>query len=414
MGKGIFMDVPEVFTIADNLGNYSDTQALMIDKYHLTAMKMVSSMEGASKDSLETATNHIKAETCDANGRMAGFKLVYKITGNNRLLIDKEGAESAKTEKHGIDIPGMSINTKDEQYSEVDSKKTICIQVSPKDVLKISVDFGLSIDEVVQILKGFHPQNVSNDMVLAIMDAFTNPGSISQSTIDEHRKNNVEAIGVVYSSGEYIENQIYWGAIKYGDYNMSYNGCGIIAMINAFHSLGIDLTDEEAAELIAEFEYYGCVNNGAWGTSAMAIAEYYRENTEYEVMCTTSVDSDDLKRIDENSDTFIVEVYNDGNSIYGGMHFVNIEKRVDENGDVKYIVHNADCYTDDNNNGHKDKNEALIEFDSLEEAIKHVGSKDNSEYVMVIGLNDPNKDELKINEEDSINTDAPEKEEKEC
>lgn len=33
---------------------------------------------------------------------------------------------------------------------------------------------------------------------------------------------------------------------------------------------------------------------------------------------------------------------------------------------------------------------------------------------MVIGLNDPNKDELKINEEDSINTDAPEKEEKTC
>lgn len=68
----------------------------MIDKYHLTAIKMIDSMEGASKNSLETAANHIKAETCDAIGRMTGFNLIYKITGNNRLLIDKEGAEAAK------------------------------------------------------------------------------------------------------------------------------------------------------------------------------------------------------------------------------------------------------------------------------------------------------------------------------
>ena len=79
-----------------------------------------------------------------------------------------------------------------------------------------------------------------------------------------------------------------------------------------------------------------------------------------------------------------------------------------------YIVHNADCFNDENDNYYKDRDETLIEYDSLEEAIEHVGSKDNSEYVMVIGLNDPNKDELKINEEDSINTDAPEKEEKTC
>ncbi|MCR5770315.1 MAG: hypothetical protein K6G87_03660 [Butyrivibrio sp.] len=414
MGKRIFMDVSQVFAIADKLSNYSDTQTSMIDKYHLTAMKMIDSMEGASKNSLETAANHIKAETCDAIGRMTGFNLIYKITGNNRLLIDKEGAEAAKLDDNGIVIPRITVENNGEQYDNVDSKKTFTFYISSQEIFKITVDFGLSLDEVIQILKGFHPQNVSNDTVIAIIDMFTKKGSISQSTIDEHKKDNVEEIDMVYVSGEYIENQEYWGAIKYGDYNMAYNGCGIIAIINAYHSLGIDLTDEEVAELIAEFEYYGCVNNGAWGTSVMAIADYYREYTEYEVRCTTSADSDDLEIIDKNSDTFIVEVYNDGNSIYGGMHFVNIEKIKDENGDVKYIVHNADCYEDDNGNGHKDKKEALVEFDSLKEAIENVGSKDNSEYIMVIGLKDPNKNDLKINEEDSINTDAPEKEEKTC
>nr|WP_292166202.1 hypothetical protein [Butyrivibrio sp.] len=413
MGKRIFMDVSQVFAIADKLSNYSDTQTLMIDKYHLTAMKMIDSMEGASKNSLEMAANHIKAETCDAIGRMTGFNLIYKITGNNRLLIDKEGAEAAKLDDNGIVIPRITVENNGEQYDNVDSKKTLTFYISSQEIFKITVDFDLSLDEVIQILKGFHPQNVSNDTVIAIMDMLTKKGSISQSTIDEHRKDNLEVIDKVYVSGEYIENQGSWGAIKYGDYNMAYNGCGIIAMINAYHSLGVDLSYEEAVELIAEFEYYGCVYNGALGTSAMAIADYYRESTEYEVMCTTSIDSNEIKTIGDNCDTFIVVVYNEGSSVYSRMHYVNIEKREDENGNITYIVHNADEYTDKNGDGHITDDE-YNEYDTLKKAIEAVGPNDNSEPAMVIGLKDPTKDDLKINEEDSIITDAPENEEKPC
>ena len=90
-----------------------------------------------------------------------------------------------------------------------------------------------------------------------------------------------------------------------------------------------------------------------------------------------------------------------------------VSKELDSMPD-RFIYHNADCFNDENDNYYKDRDEDLIEYDSLEEAIEHVGSKDNSEYVMVIGLNDPHKDDIKINEEDSIITDAPEKEEKTC
>ena len=95
MKNRIFMLVPQVFDIADKLGIYSDDQTNMIEEYYLTSMKMVADMEGASKDSLEAAANQIKEESFDAIGRLAGFNLVYHLTGKNRLSIDQEGAETA-------------------------------------------------------------------------------------------------------------------------------------------------------------------------------------------------------------------------------------------------------------------------------------------------------------------------------
>lgn len=102
MKNRIFMLVPQVFSIADKLGIYSDDQTNMIEEYYHTEMKMVSSMEGESKDSLEAAAIQIKEETFDAIGRLAGFNLVYHITGNNRLDIDQEGAESAQPGELGV------------------------------------------------------------------------------------------------------------------------------------------------------------------------------------------------------------------------------------------------------------------------------------------------------------------------
>lgn len=101
MKNRIFMLVPQIFLIADRLGIYSNDQTNMIDKFYVTAMRMVDDMEGKSKLSLETAATHIKLETEDAIGRMTGFNIVYKLTGNNRLLLDDEGAESALEEALG-------------------------------------------------------------------------------------------------------------------------------------------------------------------------------------------------------------------------------------------------------------------------------------------------------------------------
>ena len=377
MGKRIFMDVPHVFSVADNLGNYSETQTQMIERYSLSVKKMVTGMEGNSKESLEKAAIDIQKESLDAIGRMKGFSFIYKTTGNNRLSLDKEGAESAK-----IDNPGLKIGT----GSPGTVYTTPVTQLTPNEIEQYSEWLDI-------LIKGYIPWYVSNDTVVEFIDHYAELSWIRKRVIEKHRSENVEKIDEVYNRGQYIENQGEWKEVQYGDYDMSYDGCGIIAIVNAYHSLGVDLTSDQVAELISEFEKNGIVSNGKWGTSPLAIIEYFENNTYYTVDYTTSTEIDKIEEIANNSDTIIVEVYNNGMDISEGMHFVNIEKRIDENGEVTYIVHNSDCYKDDNENNYKDEGEDYIEYSSIEKALDAIGKKDASKPIIVIGLSKPKIDD---------------------
>ena len=396
MGKRIFMDVSQVFAIADKLSNYSDTQTSMIDKYHLTAIKMIDSMEGATKNSLETAANHIKAETCDAIGRMTGFNLIYKITGNNRLLIDKEGAEAAKikTLQNRTELSASRDNSY--RYNNMTSQYTSSLGLFD-DFTEMNF---LKTGNVNKNSSDFVSQKTTNDALVKLLQYYAEQNDMDPYMIEYHRTHNVDKLKDVYVSGKYIENQSFWGEVRYGTSGMDNNGCGIIAIINACHSLGMDMTNEEVADLIAEFEANGCVWGGMFGTSPLAIVEYFENSPYYEVTYTTSAEIEENLYCDE---TFIVEVYNKGNDITSGMHYVNIERRVDENGDVKYVVHNSGYYSDDNKNNSPDKDEFVeMEYDSLDEAIENVGHDHDSEPVMIIKITKPEYN------------DAPEKEEKPC
>lgn len=143
----------------------------------------------------------------------------------------------------------------------------------------------------------------------------------------------------------------------------------------------------------------------------MAIVDFLEDYTNYNIEYTTSFNSWDIMEISEEYDTFIVEIYNNGDDVTDGMHYVNIEKKTNENGEVKYIVHNAGKYEDKNNNGRCDEGE-YYEYDSLEEAIHRAGYDNNGQTVIIIGIDDPT--DVEINEEESIITDAPDKEEKTC
>lgn len=391
MKSRIFMNIPEIFSIANNLSKYADTQTSMIDKYHLTAKKMIADMEGKSRNNLEIATYHIKNETFDAIGRLSGFNYVYKSTGTNRLLIDKEGAEAAKINRilqgTGIGFPGSTLDNDGTENCHM----LFLSLIDSETKKKIAKIFSLTVKEVESILKGYIPHNVTNDQVVEVLQYVANMNlfRVSSFTIAKNRQFNSWFIDKVYESGQYIENQNDWDFIHYGDYSMAHSGCGIIAIINACHSLGIDLTDEEVLDLISEFEKNGCVLGAAAGTSPMAIVDYFLDSVEYEVTYTTSNDPAVIKAISETCDTFIVDVYNDSDDITKSMHYVNIEKRVDENGNVKYVVHNSSTYYDSNGDHKKQNDEPYIEskeYNSLEEAINDVNHDNNSRSVMIIGI----------------------------
>jgi hypothetical protein len=114
MSNRIFMDVPQVRELADKLGDYSEIQTEKLDKYNNAMKELVGEMEGRAKHGFETASRHINLESKDNTGRMLGFEKVYKFTGENRLLIDEEGAEAAQGDELGlvktgrIDVAGNS------------------------------------------------------------------------------------------------------------------------------------------------------------------------------------------------------------------------------------------------------------------------------------------------------------------
>lgn len=102
MSNRIFMDVPQVRELADKLGDYSEIQTEKLDKYNSAMKQLVGEMEGRAKRGFETASRHINLESKDNTGRMLGFEKVYKFTGENRLLIDEEGAEAAQADELGL------------------------------------------------------------------------------------------------------------------------------------------------------------------------------------------------------------------------------------------------------------------------------------------------------------------------
>ena len=150
---------------------------------------------------------------------------------------------------------------------------------------------------------------------------------------------------------------------------MAYSGCELIAIVNAMHALGHDMSVEEVAELIKKYEGRGATLGGVWGTSPTVI--YENLSSEYDVQLCQSTDYSEIEKIAESSDTLIVTVYNDKNDLTCMIHTVNIEKVTHTDGTYGYIVHNAGN---------------TKEYSDVEDAIKHIGSDGNSENIQVMGI----------------------------
>lgn len=176
----------------------------------------------------------------------------------------------------------------------------------------------------------------------------------------------------------YIENQAEWGSIKYGwckRSNMSYSGCGVIAVWNVLEYYRLNPrvgTAAALANLIGDFESFGAVMGGAFGTSAYAVLFYLRryfKNTGV----TFAKTKKSLDRFGEKYQTFVVTTLNDAKNPARGLHIVCIT--TDSRG---YSVHNAYIRT---RTGYY---VVSIPYKSLSEAIDHIC--DNPLPLAVIGV----------------------------
>ena len=263
--------------------------------------------------------------------------------------------------------------------------------LSENEIERLAKITGAKVEDIKQLVLGYIPHNVSNDTVIYVMNYLATKNAISDKTIKKHANDNLNQIANVYSSGNYIENQMHWEDVKYGSADMAYSGCEIIAVVNALHSLGKDLNNDEVAALISKFEKNGAVRNGKWGTTPSKIVDYFVEDAGCTVNCTTSVDYNKIEEIGKNNDTIIVTLYNNENNIMDEVHTINIEKRIDASGKTVYVGHNTAYYDDVNKNKMYDSADKFIEsnpYNSLEEAIRDASHKNNSSPIMVIGISE--------------------------
>ncbi|WP_026653211.1 DUF6531 domain-containing protein [Butyrivibrio proteoclasticus] len=260
--------------------------------------------------------------------------------------------------------------------------------IPPTELVILAKLFGISLSDIEQILKGYIPHNVPNEVVALVMAVLSKVSIISDGTTSKNLEINLDEIKNVYDARYFIENQSSWEKVLYGNNNMKNAGCGIIATINALHAMGIYLTDEEVANLISEYEKDGAVLNGVLGTSPLAIINYFAEDPMYDVSYTATNDFDEIGKMAEDSDTLIVMLYNNEDDVTAALHYINIEKKTDADGNTYYVTHNAG-----------NPNE---QYDSIEEAIEATGEYDNSKPIVVIGIS-----------ENDLG-DYPEKEEKVC
>ena len=163
-------------------------------------------------------------------------------------------------------------------------------------------------------------------------------GRVSAQRIAENAVINSKALenADFFRAGDYIENQAIWKTVRFGSSTMAYSGCEIMAVYNALHALGKEMTVQEMVELISIFERNGAVLQGKWGCSSYAITAYFLERG-YKTAFTCSRDMDRIDAIAKDCETVIVTVYNNRYDIRNMIHTVSVTKDKDGN----YTMHNA-------------------------------------------------------------------------
>lgn len=191
-------------------------------------------------------------------------------------------------------------------------------------------------------LRGFIPQKVSNDTVIAVLSALQShkkrKKQVLKARYSENRVRNAKRyivhLAEIEKANGYIEDQNKYRDMRFGKKTMAYSGCEIIAVYNALRALEgthpIPLDD-----MIASFEENGMVLSGLFGTAPKAMQTYLGE-LGYQIV--TSSNEEVFNQIAKETDTAIVTLYNDRYDIVKEVHTIHISKEKEG-----FVAHNVYC-----------------------------------------------------------------------
>lgn len=171
-------------------------------------------------------------------------------------------------------------------------------------------------------------------------------GHIPKAKIEEHKRSN-EGLEHNLISGQtgvfcFIENQQELGAFRFGTdkrSDLSYSGCGIIAVYNIITALeGYPAMPLSA--LIECFEKRGAVLWGGFGVSAIDIYRFLKRRYP-SAGVLLKCDPAGMESFSDKYDAFAVTVWNDSRSLKKGLHTVCITKT--EEGYVSHNIYRRDA-----------------------------------------------------------------------
>ena len=235
---------------------------------------------------------------------------------------------------------------------------------------------------------GLIPRFVPSRLVcLAMRGLSALGGRIPERTRLDHLDENTSVIGRDgHLSGKstdrhFIENQaelkrISFGASGRGLTDLSYSGCGAIAVWNAITALGIKAPNGDVPDLpriIYDFEKRYTVRRGRWGSVPTAAASFFKRFPGLSVRVVYGKDAGRLQRLSDSSDVCIVTAFNDINDIRKMVHTVCIEKRPEG-----FVIHN----------GYRNVSGRFVESDPypvFADAVRHIGGG-SSVPIVTVGI----------------------------
>ena len=218
---------------------------------------------------------------------------------------------------------------------------------------------------LMKFLKGFIQNNLPNSVLIDMIELLRKRNS---HNFPDNFQKNKEAfknhLPTIKRNRGYIEDQSKYSDMSYGVKPLSYNGCGLIATYNVIFHL-TNSYEIDFPTIIKTFENDGIILNGYFGTSMVAIRDYFNKKG---YKATGSSNNDEFNKIGNEHDACIITVYNDIDDITNGMHFIAVTKK-----DGKYTVHN---------NGY---NSNSVVYTSIDDVMKRINSG-KAKGVYIVGV----------------------------